>query len=80
MIAFFPYRFPNKLLVGTDTALFRLKRYGEALAAMEQAIRLDPYNGEFYYGKGSVLRALGRAAEANQALKKARELGFEDED
>jgi len=50
------------------------KRYEEALAAYEQAIRLDPTNADFYYMKGNVLRDLKRYKEAEQAFEKASQL------
>ena len=56
--------------------LFGLKRYEEALAAFEQAIRLDPNFALAYKGKGDTLRELKRYEEAEQAFEKARQLGF----
>jgi serine/threonine protein kinase len=47
--------------------LIELKRYEEALAAIEQAIRLDPNNALAYDRKGSALNLLGRSKEAQQA-------------
>jgi len=41
-------------------ALYGLKRYEEALAAFEQAIRLDPNYVSAYYTKGEALRKLER--------------------
>src|SRR5206468_1444310 len=41
-----------------------LKRYEEALAAYEQAVRLDPETADYYAGKGKVLHALKRYEEA----------------
>src|SRR5260221_610946 len=55
-------------------ALNGLKRYEEALAAYEQAIRLDPNYTYAYYGKGFVLNELKRYKEAEQAFEKARQL------
>jgi len=46
----------------------------EALAAYEQAIRLDPNYTYAYYGKGFVLNELKRYKEAEQAFEKARQL------
>ncbi len=58
------------------TALYNLKRYDEALAAYEQAIRLDPNYAFAYYGKGLALDKLGQSKEARQAYDKARQLGY----
>jgi tetratricopeptide (TPR) repeat protein len=55
-------------------ALYNLKRYEEALAAYEQAIRLDPNDADAYNGKGIALRNLNRHEEAKQALEKAHQL------
>ena len=54
--------------------LSELKRYEEALAAYEQAIRLDPNFAYAYENKGDVLRDLKRFKEAEQAFEKARQL------
>jgi tetratricopeptide (TPR) repeat protein len=45
-----------------------LKQYSEALAAYEQAIRLDPNLAEAYNNKGDVLEQLNRKREAQQAI------------
>lgn len=52
------------------------KRYQEALAAYEQAIRLDPNSGSNYRGKGDALFGLGRRNEAQQFYEKASQLGY----
>jgi Flp pilus assembly protein TadD len=64
---------PNDLIAcyHRGHALLHLKRYDEALAAYEQTIQLDPGFAAAYYNKGQALRWL-----AQQAYKKARELGF----
>src|SRR5258706_15890496 len=49
--------------------LFKLKRYEEALAACEEAIRLKPDNVCSYYNKSLALHCLGRHDEASQALE-----------
>ena len=51
-----------------------LRRYEEALAAYDQAIRLDPNFAYAYNNKGYVLRDLKRYKEAEQAFEKARQL------
>ena len=53
-----------------------LKRYDEALAAYDQAIKLDPQKGMYYNNKANTLDALGKKQEAEQARQKARELGY----
>jgi tetratricopeptide (TPR) repeat protein len=57
-------------------ALNDLKRYEEALAAYEQAIRLDPHLAAAYNNKGITLDKLTRSKEAQQCYKKARQLGY----
>ena len=57
-------------------ALQNLKRYEEALAAFEQATRLDPNDAYAYNGKGVTLRVLKRDQEAEQVFEKARQLGY----
>ncbi len=58
--------------------LGNLKRHEEALAAYEQAIRLDPENAYAYGGKGIVLRALKRHEEALAAQERAIRLNPDD--
>ncbi len=58
------------------SALYDLKSYQEALAAYEQAIRLDPNYAVAYNNKGLALEALGKKKEAQQARERARRLGF----
>jgi tetratricopeptide (TPR) repeat protein len=55
-------------------ALYDLKCYEEALAAFEQAIRLDPNYVNAYTGKGNVLSDLKRIEEAGRAFEKAGQL------
>jgi len=55
---------------------YNAKQYEEALAAYDQAIRLDPNYALAYYGKGVALEALRRKSEAQQAYEKARQLGY----
>ena len=43
---------------------------------MDEAIRLDPNRAEEWAAKGTVLKALGRSAEAEAAFAKAKELGI----
>jgi len=53
-----------------------LGRDEEALAALEEAIDLDPENGYTWYLKGDLLQNLGREDEARAAFARAEELGF----
>ncbi len=56
--------------------LSNLKRYEEALAAYDQAIRLDPNYAVAYNNKGLALERLGKKTEAQQAHARARQLGY----
>src|SRR5579859_7447838 len=47
-----------------SNALSEAKRYEEALNAIEQAIRLDPYSAIAHVSKGNLLRKLKRYNEA----------------
>jgi serine/threonine protein kinase len=51
--------------------LYSLKRYGEALAAYEQALRLDPRFADAYFGKGNALYFLGHYEESLMAFEQA---------
>jgi tetratricopeptide (TPR) repeat protein len=48
-----------------------LQRYEEAVAAIEQAIHLDPDQAQFYFWKCGALRALKRDTEALAAYDQA---------
>lgn len=50
---------------------YNLKRYEEALAVYEQAIRLNPNFALAYYGKGTTLNNLKRYEEALMAFEQA---------
>src|SRR5581483_2956970 len=52
-------------------ALKNLKRYEEAIAAYNQAIRLDPTNALAYHNKGDILDDLKRHEEAITVLDQA---------
>lgn len=60
---------------GKGAVLINLRRYAEGLAACEQAIVLDPRHALAWKNKSLALRNLGRAAEADQAARRAGELG-----
>lgn len=57
-------------------AFGHLGRYQESLAATDQAILLDPTNAEAYNNRGAALEKVGRKSEAQQAYRRARELGY----
>ncbi|HLW02658.1 MAG TPA: tetratricopeptide repeat protein [Ktedonobacterales bacterium] len=61
-------------------ALFHLKQYHEAWRAFTRAIRIDPANGFAYHNMGMVFKQSGQKAEAEQAYKKARALGYKDDE
>ena len=60
---------------GKGAILYRLHRYQEALAAYDLALVLDPNNAVLLNSKALTLRALGQAAEAQEAQRRAQELG-----
>ena len=51
--------------------LYQLQRYAEALAAYEQAIRLDPNDATLYSNKGHAVQHLGRHEEVLAAYEQA---------
>lgn len=53
-----------------------LKRYEEAIAAYDQALRLDPTDAVAYYNKGVTLYNLKRSKEAQQCYQMAKQLGY----
>lgn len=61
-------------------ALNDLKRYEEALVDFEHATQLDPFIGFAWLYKGDLLKHFGRAEEAQQAYKKAKELGYSEDE
>lgn len=62
-----------------DGARFTLEgRLAEAASAFEQAVRLDPSNGNAYYGLGNVYSEMGRWADAANAYYKAVSLNRDD--
>jgi tetratricopeptide (TPR) repeat protein len=68
---------PNSATAWTNkgATLIVLKRYEEGLAACERALALDPAYKNAWIGKAHTLRALGREAEAQEAERRAKELG-----
>ncbi len=62
-----------------DGARFTLEgRLAEAAKAFEQAVKLDPENGNAYYGLGNVYSEMGRWADASNAYYKAVSLNKDD--
>lgn len=62
-----------------DGARFTLEgRLTEAASAFEQAVALDPSNGNAYYSLGNVYAELGRWADASNAYYKAVSLNKDD--
>ncbi len=55
-------------------AYFRLKRYSEAVADLDQAIKLNAYYANAYQNRSAARRALGDKAGADADVAKAKEL------
>lgn len=60
--------------INTAVAYNGLKQYDSGLTAAEKAVSLDSQNADAWYINGTILKNLGRTAEANDALAKAKEL------
>ena len=61
----------KKQWLDTSNDLYNAKRYGEALAAFEQASQLDPDDASIYNKKGYTLYTLHRYGEALAAFEQA---------
>jgi tetratricopeptide (TPR) repeat protein len=57
------------------SVLLRLKEYQEALAVVDRALAIDPSIVSNWSIKAKALRGLGRMAEADEAERRAKELG-----
>lgn len=64
-----------EFLAFSGTVQQRLNRHAEALADYEAALRLHSSEGRWWVGYALALEASGRAAEAKQALQRARQTG-----
>ena len=61
---------------GMGNAFNSLGLYADALGHFDTAIRLDPANPVFFYGRSCSLDALKRPREAYEMLKKVKSMGF----
>lgn len=68
---------PNNLFAYTNKALalIELKGYAEALTVADQAIRVNGQHPRGWQRRAAALRGLGREAEAQEAERRAKELG-----
>jgi hypothetical protein len=66
--------------VKAGALFYGLGRNEEALTAINRAIQLDPNNGEFYFAKGDILEGLEKNEEAQRAYKRAKQLGYTEEE
>jgi tetratricopeptide (TPR) repeat protein len=57
-------------------ALGKQAKYDGAIKCFDEAIRLNPKLAAAWNGKGCALQSLGRFADADAALAKAKELGY----
>jgi tetratricopeptide (TPR) repeat protein len=65
--------------VAMGKALLRDGKVKDAIAALQEAARLEPASGEAHYQLGLALSRAGRKEDAAAALKKGRELVAEDD-
>ncbi len=62
---------------GRGSALHELKQYQQALAAYDQALALDPNYARAWNNKAISLHALGWTRDAEEAERRAKELGWQ---
>jgi serine/threonine protein kinase len=62
--------------MGKGLALIELKRYSEALSALDKTKELQPRDPLVWANRGYVFEQLGKAKEARASYQKAQELGF----
>ncbi len=58
-------------LVSQALALYNLKRYDEALKALDEALAIDPHNLEGLFTQGTVYERMDRIDESEAALRRA---------
>lgn len=63
--------------IGKGMALYEQGKYDKAIKAYDEAIKLDQNDGMAWFNKSKALKALGRTTEAEAAIAKAEELGYE---
>ena len=51
--------------------------FESAIQEYDEAIRLDPQAGPYYYNRGVAHEALGKTLEAERDFAKAKELGYD---
>jgi tetratricopeptide (TPR) repeat protein len=56
------------------------KKYPDALAALQRAVKLDPAQPDTHFRLGRLYQAMGNAPAANQEFAKVRELHKKSED
>lgn len=62
-------------LLGERATIDRMEgHFDDAVRRLDQAIKTDPYTAQWHYQRGLDLRELGRLAEAEEALARARAL------
>ncbi len=66
-----------RLSIYKGVALYGQANYTEAIKCFDAAIKANPKFSQAYYGKGVVLKALGKTTEADAAFAKAKELEHE---
>ena len=64
--------------IAKGTLFIRLGEYDEALSAYNAAIDLNPSSGDIWQLKSLLLQKMNRNAEADEALDRAKQLGYQD--
>jgi len=64
------------ILLTKGNAFAKLVKHDDAIKAYDEALRLNPKLAAAWNGKGTALKLLGRFADADAALAKAKELGY----
>jgi tetratricopeptide (TPR) repeat protein len=67
-----------KAYLNLGSAFGSLKKYKEALALYQKALRLEEDNPRIYYNIASIYAAIGQKGLAEEYFAKAKELGFEE--